>query len=174
MTAGFSIYGIQHIGLTVPNMEQAVRFFEDVFGAVTCISTGPLRVEDAYMVRKLGVPGNTRIKDIKLLSCGTGTNLELFEYEGDVGSDLLKRNSEVGGWHFAFQVDDAVAAAERLRKRGVEVLEGPNYVDSGPLERLTLVYLRAPWGQFLELVSMSGPLGYQRNGGPKLWSPLPE
>ena len=137
MTVGFNVQGIQHIGMTVPDMDQAVRFFEVMFGAVTCITTGPLDVDDAHMVRKLGVSSKTRIKDIRHLRCGIGTNLELFEYEGDAGSISPKRNSEVGGWHFAFQVDDAAAAAARLRDRGVEVLEGPNYVDSGPLEGLT-------------------------------------
>ena len=164
-------HGIQHIGLTVPDMEQAVRFFEDFFGAETCLSTGPLLVDDAYMIRKLGVPGNTRIKDIRVLRCANGSNLELFEYSGEAGPKLIKRNSEVGGWHFAFEVDDASVAAEQLRSNGVEVLEGPNYVDSGPLDGLTWVYFRAPWGQFLELVSIKGSLAYEKNGGPKLWSP---
>jgi catechol 2,3-dioxygenase-like lactoylglutathione lyase family enzyme len=172
MTIGFNVHGIQHIGLTVPNMEQAVQFFEAIFGAVTCIATGPLNVDDAHMVHKLGVPSKTRIKDIRHLRCGTGTNLELFEYEGDSQAESLKRNSQVGGWHFAFQVDDAVAAAARLRDRGVEVLEGPNYVDSGPLEGLTWVYLKAPWGQFLELVSVKGLLDYEKKDGPKLWAPV--
>ena len=172
MRSAIDVHGIQHIGLTVPDMEQAVRFFEDVFGAVACLSTGPLDVDDAYMVRKLGVPGNMRIKDIKMLRCGRGTNLELFEYTGEPEVSAIKRNSEVGGWHFAFQVDDAIAAVERLRQHGVDILDGPNYVDAGPFEGLTWVYLRAPWGQFLELVSMKGALGYEKVGGPKLWSPL--
>jgi hypothetical protein len=37
---------------------------------------------------------------------------------------------------------------------------------------LTWVYLRAPWGQFLEVVSTDGPLGYETAGGPKMWSPV--
>jgi catechol 2,3-dioxygenase-like lactoylglutathione lyase family enzyme len=169
--SAINVYGIQHIGLTVPDMLEAVHFFETVFGSVICMSTGPLNVEDAFMARKLGVPPHTRIKDIKVLRCGRGTNLELFEYQGENSNTPLKRNSESGGWHIAFEVDDAVASAQRLRDIGVDVLDGPTYVEAGPMKGLTWVYLRAPWGQFLELVSIEGHMGYEDEGGPKLWSP---
>lgn len=167
------VLGVQHIGLTVPDMAQAVRFFETIFGAVTCLSTGKLDVDDAYMMRKLGVPGACRIDDIRVLRVGDGANLELFQYSGDEGAaEELKRNSQPGGVHVAFQVDDCAAAAQRLREAGVEVLDGPNYVDTGVMEGLTWCYLRAPWGQFLEIVSMEGPLGAERAGGHPQWSPV--
>ena len=55
----------------------------------------------------------------------------------------------------------------------MEVLDGPTYLDAGPLQGLDWVYLKAPWGQFLELVSMThGPLGYESTSATKLWSPL--
>jgi catechol 2,3-dioxygenase-like lactoylglutathione lyase family enzyme len=164
------VHGIQHIGLTVPNMDQAIRFFEEVFGAVTVLETGGLNVDDTYMARKLGVPGDRRIVNIKVLRCGRGGNLELFEYAGEDAGEPLKRNSQPGGFHIAFEVDDARQSADRLREIGVAVLEGPNYVDEGPLKGLTWVYLQAPWGQFLELVSMES-LGYEAATSERLWSP---
>lgn len=166
------VFGMQHIGFTVPDLDQAVAFFTDMFGAVECLSTGPVDVDDEFMRRRLGVPGTTRIKDIKVLRVGTGTNLEIFCYEGDAGADeALKRNSQPGGFHLAFEVDDCVAAAERLRQKGVEVLDGPTYIDSGPMDGLTWCYLKAPWGQFCEIVSSNGPLGAERAGQPAQWSP---
>lgn len=164
------VRGVQHIGLTVPDMQEAVRFFEGVFGGVTVLSTGRLEVDDEFMTTKLGVPGDRRIRDIKVLRCGNGTNIELFEYEGELHTPV-KRNSEVGGFHIAFEVEDAVVSAKRLREMGVSVLEGPTLVDSGPMEGLNWVYLHSPWGQFFELVSMSGPLGYEAGGGARMWSP---
>lgn len=167
------VHGMQHIGFTVPDIDQAVEFFESVFGGVTVLSTGLIDVDDAFMIRKLGVPGDRRIRDIKVLRVGRGTNLEIFEYENEPGADEpLKLNSQPGGFHLAFEVDDANAAADRLRESGVDVLDGPTFIDAGPMEGLTWVYLKAPWGQFLELVSMDGPLGYERDGGPKAWSPV--
>jgi catechol 2,3-dioxygenase-like lactoylglutathione lyase family enzyme len=164
-------YGMEHVGFTVPDLDEAVRFFEKALGAVTAIETGPVVADNAYMARRLGVPEHCRIENIKVLRCGNGANLELFEYSGEPQQSALKRNSEVGGFHLAFQVDDAVVAADNLREMGVDVLEGPSYVESGPMKGLTWVYLRSPWGQFLELVSRSGPLGYEEAGGPTLWAP---
>lgn len=166
------VLGMQHIGLTVPDLGQAVEFFQTVFGAVECLSTGLIDVDDEFMRRRLGVPGNCRITDIKVLRIGNGTNLELFAYQGDLEADApLKRNSQPGGFHLAFQVEDCHAAADRLRVVGVEVMDGPTYVDAGSMEGLTWCYLKAPWGQFLEIVSMDGPLGAERAGRPAQWSP---
>ncbi|TIX90735.1 VOC family protein [Rhizobium sp. P44RR-XXIV] len=166
------IYGVEHFGFTVPNLDEAVAFFEAVFGAVTMIETGRIDGDDEFMKRRLGVPGHCRIENIKVLRIGNGSNLEIFEYSGEERETALKRNSQPGGFHIAFQVDDAQAAAERLRANGVDVLEGPTFVESGPMAGLTWLYLRAPWGQFLEIVNMNGPLGYAKPGGPQLWSPL--
>jgi catechol 2,3-dioxygenase-like lactoylglutathione lyase family enzyme len=168
------LYGMEHVGFTVPDLDEAVRFFEKALDAVTAMETGPVPADNAFMVRRLGVPEHCRIENIKVLRCGNGANLELFEYSGETKQAALKRNSEAGGFHLAFQVEDAVAAAASLRQMDVDVLEGPTYVESGPMKGLTWVYLRTPWGQFLELVSRSGPLGYEASRGPTLWTPQPE
>ena len=164
------VRGIQHIGVTVPDMNQAVDFFQSVFGALTAMECGGAHLDDEFMVRRLGVPAGTRIKDHRDIVCGNGVNLELFEYSGEPEQTSMKRNSEVGGFHLAFQVDDVAAATARLRAAGVEVLDGPTRIPSGPLEGLDWIYLRAPWGLSLELVSWDGALGYEREGGPKMWS----
>ncbi|WP_144110324.1 VOC family protein [Paraburkholderia sp. BCC1886] len=166
-----TFFGMEHVGFTVPDLDEAVSFFERAFGAVTALETGPVVADNTYMVRRLGVPEHTRIENIKVLRVGNGANLELFEYSGESGPTTLKRNSEAGGFHMAFQVEDANATAAHLREIGVDVLDGPTYVDAGPMKGLTWVYLRTPWGQFLEVVSRSGPLGYEEAGGPALWAP---
>lgn len=168
----FKVHGVQHIGLTVPNMEEAVRFFSTMFGAETVMECGSVDVDDAFMLRRLGVPAGRRIKDQRVIRCGNGGNIELFEYSGEPAPAPIKRNSEIGACHLAFTVDDAFSAAERLREAGVDVLDGPTLIASGPMEGLTWVYLRSPWGQFFELVSTTGPMGYEKAGGPKMWSPI--
>jgi catechol 2,3-dioxygenase-like lactoylglutathione lyase family enzyme len=167
------VHGVQHVGLTVPDMDQAVGFFRTMFGAVTVMECGSVDVDESFMSRRLGVPAGRRIKDQRVITCGNGGNLELFEYSGEPESPV-KRNSEVGACHLAFSVDDAVAAAGRLRAAGIDVLEGPTLIESGPMAGLTWVYFRTPWGQFLELVSTTGPMGYEKAGGPKMWSPVTE
>lgn len=74
------------------------------------------------MVRRLGVPGDRRIEDVKVLRVGNGANLDLFQYSGESSIDEpLKRNSQ-SGHHIAFQVDDCDAAADRLRAADIELL----------------------------------------------------
>ncbi|WP_077038386.1 VOC family protein [Pelomonas sp. KK5] len=166
----FQSFGLQHIGLTVPDMRQAVSFFERFFGGVVVLSTGALDVDATFMQRKLGVPGDRRISDIQVMRCGNGTNLELFEYENEAVTPI-KRNSEIGGFHLAFQVDDCFAAAAQLREAGIEVMDGPTHIDEGPMAGLDWVYFKTPWGQFMELVSL-GRLGYEDTSPVRAWSPL--
>ena len=88
------VHGLQHIGFTVPDMDEAVAFFESVFGNVTVLSTGLVDVDEEYMRRRLGVAGNCRIEDIKVLRVGNGSNSEIFRYSGDPDrAEILKRNS---------------------------------------------------------------------------------
>ncbi|WP_171180172.1 VOC family protein [Ruegeria sp. HKCCD8929] len=171
MAKSKSILGLHHIGFTVPDMHQAVTFFTDIFGAVTVMECGSVDVDDAFMAKHLGVPKGVRIADQRVIQIGRGGSLELFEYSGVTGNQSLKHNGEVGAMHIAFEVDDAFAVAQRLETAGVDLLEGPTLIEGGPMDGLVWLYLRSPWGQFLEIVSATRPLGYEAQGGPKLWTP---
>ena len=162
------IYGTHHIGITVPDIDQGIAFFEAVFGAVTVFRTGPFQVDEAFMQRKLGAGPHTRIRDLAFLRCGDGPSVELFEYSGEDSTARPKRVSEVGGTHLCFEVDDVFASAERLRAKGIELLEGPNTIEEGPLAGFNWIYLNTPWGQTLEIASFSS-LGYEKDTPQRLW-----
>jgi len=53
------------------------------------------------------------------------------------------------GHHFAFEVDDAEAAAERLRELGIEIVAGPKHRPDGPIQ----LYIHDPDGHLVELFS---------------------
>ena len=166
------VFGMHHIGITVPNIEEGIAFFKAVFGAVEVFRTGPFDVDDAFMQRKLGTPAHTRIRDLVFLRCGDSTNVELFEYIGEDSSARPKRNSEVGGTHLCFEVEDVFASADRLKAQGIELLEGPNTVTDGPLAGFSWVYFNAPWGQSLEIASFSS-LGYEKDTPKRIWRAKP-
>ncbi len=166
----FTTFGLQHIGFTVPDMEQAVEFFTSMFGAETIMECGSVDVDDDFMKRRLGVPAGCRIADQRVLQIGTGGALELFQYSGAEPS-AIRHNGEVGAMHIAFEVENAYEAADRLREAGVDILEGPTLIEGGPMDGLVWLYLRAPWGQYLEILSADRPLGYEAKGGPKMYSP---
>ena len=166
------IYGIHHIGITVPKIEDGIAFFEAVFGAVTVFRTGPFDVDEAFMQRKLGAGPGTRIRDLVFLRCGNGPSIELFEYSGEDSTARPRRVSEVGGMHLCFEVEDIFAAAERLRAQGIECLEGPNTVTEGSLAGFNWIYFNTPWGQALELTSFTS-LGYETQTPQRLWRAKP-
>jgi catechol 2,3-dioxygenase-like lactoylglutathione lyase family enzyme len=162
------VRGMHHIGITVPNIKEAIRFFEAVFGAIDVFHTGPFDVDNAFMQRKLGAAPHTRIRDLVFLRCGNGTSVELFEYTGEDSKARPRRVSEVGGVHICFEVDDVFASTKRLKAQGIELLEGPNTVDAGPLEGFSWIYFEAPWGQMLEIASFDS-LGYEKDTEQRLW-----
>jgi catechol 2,3-dioxygenase-like lactoylglutathione lyase family enzyme len=162
------VYGMHHIGITVPDIQQGIAFFKAIFGAIEVFHTGPFDVDASFMKGKLGASPESRIRDLVFLRCGEGTSVELFEYSGDDKASPPKRSSEVGGMHLCFEVDDVFASAARLRAQGVEMLEGPNKVEAGPLAGFNWIYFRAPWGLLLEVASFD-KLGYEKDSPHRLW-----
>lgn len=162
------VLGMHHIGITVPNIKEGIAFFKAVFGAIEVFNTGPFDVDNDFMSGKLGAAPNSRIRDLVFLRCGNGTSVELFEYDGEDKDAPQKRPSEVGGTHICFEVEDVVASAARLKAQGIEMLDGPNLVEEGPLAGFNWVYFRAPWGQILEIASFD-KLGYEKETSHRLW-----
>ena len=163
--------GIQHFGLTVPNLKEAVDFFVDVLGCERFFSLGAFKFEDDWMVRHLNVEARAEIVDFEMLRCGNGTNLEVFEYRSPDQNRRGPKNSDVGGHHLAFYVDDMDAAVAYLKSKGVRVLDTPSTFTEGPGKGLTWVYFLAPWGLQLEIVSFPQGMGYEQGLPRLLWDP---
>lgn len=163
--------GTDHFGFTVPDIEAATRFFVDVIGCTLVYEIGPFQAGDDWMRRQLGVHPRAVIKSLRMLRCRTGANFELFEYELAGAAEVPPKNSDVGGHHLAFYVDDIAAAVDYLRAQGCEVQGEVVTMTDGPSGRLFWVYFLSPWGMQLELVSY--PQGMQvLDGSPDaLWSP---
>ena len=53
--------GAEHIGITVPDLEAATRFFVDVIGCKAVFEVGPFASDDDWMQKHLGV--DPRVKD---------------------------------------------------------------------------------------------------------------
>ena len=163
--------GIEHIGLTVPDLEVATRFFVEVIGCEQFYDLGPFRSDDGWMERQLGVPEGTVMRRLRFLRCGQGPNIELFEYEAPGQATRPPCNSDIGGHHLAFYVRDIAAALAHLRRHGVEVMGMPTVRSDGPSAGQTWVYFRAPWGLQMELVSFENGKGYERSTDRRLWHP---
>lgn len=163
--------GTDHIGFTVPDVGEAERFFVDVIGCTKAYELGPFQCDDEWMARQLNVDPRAVMKKLVFLRCGFGSNFEVFEYTAPDQRKVQPRNSDVGGHHLAFYVDDLDEAVRHLEAHGVRILGGPVYRESGPSGGKTWVYFLTPWGMQCELVSYPGGKAYERTTSLRLWHP---
>ena len=163
--------GTDHIGFTVPNLDEAVDFFVNVIGCEAFYDLGPFQFDDDWMERQLNVHPRTVMRRLKFLRCRHGSNFEIFEYEAPDQNTAQPKNSDIGGHHLAFYVDDMDAALDWLREKGVRILGEPVVRTEGPSAGQTWVYFLTPWGMQLELVSFPNGKGYEKDTDRRLWHP---
>ena len=163
--------GTDHVGFTVPDLEAATRFFVDVIGCVQVFEIGPFESDDDWMQVHLGVDPRAVIRKLRMFRCKTGVSFEIFEYELEGASATPPRNSDVGGHHLAFYVEDVNAAVLYLKARGITVQGEPTTMQSGPSKGLTWVYFLSRWGMQLELVSYPAGMEVLNANPGALWSP---
>ena len=74
--------GIDHIGMTVPSIEEATRFFKEAFEAQVSYDVQrpehqPMEGEEVE--QQLDLPSGRKIVHMRLLRLGNGPSIELFE-----------------------------------------------------------------------------------------------
>ncbi|MDQ4214683.1 VOC family protein [Microbacterium sp. ASV81] len=162
--------GTDHIGFTVPDLDAAHAFLVDVIGFEPIYTLGAKQADDDWMRTHLGVHPDTVIREIRFYRLGNGANFEVFLYESADGQNPQPRNSDIGGYHIAFYVDDLDAAVAHLRAHDVEVMGEPT-ASKQSAEGQRWIYFRSPWGLQFELVSFPQGKAYEGGGGPLLWHP---
>ena len=172
---------VDHVAYTVPDLDQAVEFFVDVLGADLLYRLESVKDDEGdWMHRHLGVDPRAKAQ-IAMLRLGPVTNVELFQYEAPAQRRQLPKNSDHGGHHLAFYVEDIEAAAEYLRAQpGVTLLGDIQAIEDGPIAGDRWVYFLAPWGMQMEILHMPPGMPYERatparRYGPceDPWSPVP-
>jgi len=162
--------GVEHVGFTVPDLDEATRFFVDVIGCELVYSLGPFQSEGPWMAEHLNVHPRAVMKELRFFRCANGPNFEVFEYQSPDQRPDPPRNSDVGGHHLAFYVEDLDAAVSYLKGRHVRILGEPT-ASSGPSKGQRWVYFLAPWGMQLELVSFPDGKAYSAGAPVILWQP---
>ncbi|GGK96952.1 glyoxalase [Salinibacterium xinjiangense] len=163
--------GTDHIGFTVPDLDVADDFFVRVLGCEFVYSLGPFaREKGEWMQNHLGVHARTVMRRLNFYRCGNGSNFEVFEYEAADGQAPQPRNSDIGGHHLAFYVDDFDAALDYLHAEGLTILGDPTASSSASLGQ-RWVYFLSPWGMQFELVSYPDGKAYEKDARVLLWHP---
>jgi catechol 2,3-dioxygenase-like lactoylglutathione lyase family enzyme len=170
--AQLGLVGMDHVGLTVPDIEEAVAWFEDALGCSAPLTFGPFGDPvGTFMQDLLGVHPRAVIEQITMIRCGKSANIELFEYDAPDQRTDPPRNSDYAGHHVAFYVGDIDAAVAHMTAKGVEKLLGPLTVTDGPAAGQTINYFRAPFGTYVELISYPDGMAYEETAERPLWSP---
>ncbi|WAJ28229.1 VOC family protein [Antarcticirhabdus aurantiaca] len=168
--------GIEHVGMTVPTIEEGEAFFAKAFGAEVLYRVLPKSRpaqtgEDIGPVNGLE-PGNAQ-RAISMLRIGTGANLELFEVDHPKGKPA--GISTLGPTHFSIYVDDIAAAGQAVVAAGGSMLDGPQdcfQEESGPGNQLW--FCRTPWGSLIELIHLPSPMTYVSGATKERFIPEPE
>ena len=170
------VRAIDHVGITVPDMEAAAKFFVDALGAEEIFRMESHRDTSDPEVRaqeqaKLGTRPTARWTRTLVLRLGEGPSIELFEYDDEerLGPPTP---SDLGIQHFGVYVDDIDAACERIVAAGGTLLDGPTLLpglEAG--EGNTWIYTLAPWGGIIEIVSYPSPQAYEERTDVRRWRP---
>jgi catechol 2,3-dioxygenase-like lactoylglutathione lyase family enzyme len=156
---------LDHVGFTVPDLDEASAFLVDVLGCEYLYSLGPFQHDDSdWMAAHLAVHPRAVMRENRWFRCGEQAVFEVFSYAAPDQRTTLPKNSDIGGHHVALYVDDLDAAIEHLRSHDVEVLAGPT-ASRGPAEGNRWIYFLAPWGMQFELVSYPGGKAFDRAAG---------
>lgn len=169
-----TIRGIDHIGVTVPSIEEATDFFAQALDAQVLYDTLP-REEGPKggkaVDQRLGVPDGTREVAIRMLQLPNGPGLELFEFSGPRQHEAALP-SDLGWQHIAVYTDDLDATAEAVEAAGGQLLAQPKplpSVEAGGRNRF--VYAHTPWGSTLELITYPDEQPYTQHTDLRRWRP---
>ena len=145
---------VDHVGVTVPNLEAAISFFEDALGADLLWKLGPFDE----------TPTGTPIRSIHLamLRLGPNINVELMAFDADSQQRTMPSNIDYGATHIAFFVDDIDAAAASLTAHGAELLKGPLDAKGDVKQGERIWYFKTPWGGFMEILWRPDRLGLRK------------
>jgi catechol 2,3-dioxygenase-like lactoylglutathione lyase family enzyme len=143
-----SITGFFHAGVTVSDMDAALRFYRDLLG-LEVISDGWTGGDAARRIWNIE-PGKVRVVFLRVP--GSDAVVELFEFGAVERHPASARPCDYGAGHFCLYTDDAEGLHARaltagFRSRGGEVVT----IDRGPHAGVKAVYLVDPDGYHVEL-----------------------
>ncbi|MDE2621191.1 MAG: VOC family protein [Sphingomonadales bacterium] len=156
MAGASGIRGVHHIGVSVPDLALARRFYVEILGGVE--DAPGLTWRDNPMIDAIiGLPGSAA--DMFMVRLGN-LRLEVFEYHAPRSppQDPDRGVNRFGYTHFALQVDDVKACCERLRAAGLRVHTAPpDTIESHPDGTKTgysATYCRDFFGNAFEIIEI--------------------
>jgi catechol 2,3-dioxygenase-like lactoylglutathione lyase family enzyme len=152
MDSNSGILGLDHVGLNVPDLNQAVDFFTEIFGATVVFRMARFIDPSGAAMRRLGADESASF-ELAMLAIGP-RRLELLRWWSPTESQIAPGSASLGGSHVAIEVLNIAKTLDQLRGvPGVKVLGEPVTFNEGPTPGLTNAFLLTPWGTLIELVN---------------------
>lgn len=159
------ILNINHIGMSVPSLDEAIHWYSTVFGFRLLRSVTRSRAETPGSPVFAMYGPIMQKAQVAFMTAGNGVGFELFEFV-DPEFEPPQRTFQEGGFtrgglfHFAITVPDVRALAARAVDNGGSLICDP--VEMGAGEEA--LYIADPWGNVIECMSCSFELlvGQQR------------
>lgn len=168
--------GINHVGLTVPDLQQATEFLQKALDAkfvYNGLTDNDLPRKGGDTERQLGLTEGSMVIKQRLLRIGNGPNLELFEIVSREQEQPV-RLQDIGWNHISLYVDDIKHAVERVSIAGGQFLSeihgNSRHEDT---DGNASVYFKTPWGSLIELQSIPKGYYYPNDSEAETWIPEP-
>ncbi len=100
------------------------------------------------------------MRELRLFRCHSGANFEIFQWETPLPQQPQPKNSDIGGHHLAFYVDDIDEAVAYLRSKNVRI-QGEIVVGQSASFGQRWIYFLPPWGMQCELLSFPNGKAYE-------------
>ncbi|NLX62128.1 MAG: methylmalonyl-CoA epimerase [Tissierellia bacterium] len=125
---------IDHIGIAVANLDEALRFYEEVLG-IKCTGT---EVVEEQKVKTAFLPiGDTKVE-----------LLESTDKDGPIARFIEKRGQ--GIQHIAYRVENIEEALEEVKKKGIRLIDEKPRKGAGGA-KIAFLHPKSTFGVLIEL-----------------------
>jgi catechol 2,3-dioxygenase-like lactoylglutathione lyase family enzyme len=157
---------IFNVGITVPDIEEALKFYRDVLGLKSTVSLRNEKQDGKLLGFTPGEEIEVHAEHLGVKNAANGTEIGLLEFikpKTIVDKGPYKQRNHVGINCIFFDVDNVDEIYEKLRERGdVEIICEPRKMpspDGGWHKPMTI---RDPYGILLGIVENHHPAGKKK------------
>lgn len=154
--------GFAHVGLTVPDIEEAIEWYVNVFDWTRLSEPRSSKGNEGYAGRRaVDLLGEYEEMKVAHLLTGNGVGVEFFEFK-DADSPADTDPKLPGFFHICVVDPDVESLATKIDRRG-----GDHYSDLWQLykddKEYLLTYCKDPFGNRIEIYSHSHEQMYKRD-----------
>ena len=143
------IKGVQHVNVTISNLDEAIHFFCDILGFEMIM---PVNESSSEGLRNITQLPDAHIK-FCLVKAPDNTEIEITQYVEPKGERIDLKVCNIGVGHIAFEVDDIMKTYQELSAKGVVFTHPPVIILGGLFKGKGACYMKGPDGITIELIA---------------------